>query len=93
MPNKVFFGKIKGRYCRIFNIQDPTPLRPLYSDHPKDAEQRRLGICFTKPVTIGNDVWIGGGAKILSGISIGDGAIIGANAVVTKDVAENRIYY
>ena len=63
------------------------------SDHPKDAEQRRQGICFAKPVTIGNDVWVGGGAKILSGITIGDGAIIGANAVVTKDVEEHTIFY
>lgn len=35
---------------------------------------------------IGNDVWIGYGATILSGVRIGDGAIVGANAVVTKDV-------
>ena len=63
------------------------------SDHPKGVEKRRQGICFAKPVTIGNDVWVGGGAKILSGISIGDGAIIGANAVVTKDVEENTIFY
>jgi len=63
------------------------------SDHPKDAEQRRKGVCFAKPVIIGNDVWIGGGAKILSGINIGDGAIIGANAVVTKDVERNAIFY
>jgi len=63
------------------------------ADHPKDAEQRRQGVCFAKPVTIGNDVWIGGGAKVLSGITIGDGAIIGANAVVTKDVGKNEIFY
>jgi phosphonate metabolism protein (transferase hexapeptide repeat family) len=44
--------------------------------------QRRM----EKPVTIGNDVWIGHGAVIMPGITIGDGAVIGANAVVTKDV-------
>ena len=37
------------------------------------------------PITIGHDVWIGTGAQIMSGISIGHGAVIGANAVVTKD--------
>jgi len=62
-------------------------------NHPKNTEERRQGVCFAKPVTIGNDVWIGGGAKVLPGISIGDGAIIGANAVVTKDVKENAIFY
>src|SRR5690606_11453336 len=44
--------------------------------------QRRMN----KPVTIGNDVWIGHGAVIMPGITIGDGAVIAANAVVTKDV-------
>jgi len=63
------------------------------SDHPKDVEKRRQGVCFARPVSIGNDVWVGGGAKILSGVSIGDGAIIGANAVVTKNVTENAIFY
>lgn len=61
--------------------------------HPKDAKQRQTGLCYALPVTIGNNVWIGGGAKILAGISIGDNAIIGANAVVTKDVAADQIYY
>ena len=40
-----------------------------------------------KPVEIGNDVWIGHGAVIMPGVGIGDGAVIGANAVVTRDVA------
>jgi acetyltransferase-like isoleucine patch superfamily enzyme len=42
-------------------------------------------------VEIGNDVWIGAGVKILSNVTIGDGAIIGSNAVVTSDVAPNAI--
>ena len=40
----------------------------------------------TAPTSIGNDVWIGNGACIMGGLKIGDGAIIGTNAVVTKDV-------
>ena len=44
-----------------------------------------------KPVTIGNDVWIGHGAVIMPGISIGDGAVVGANAVVTRDVGRYAI--
>lgn len=41
---------------------------------------------ISKPINIGNHVWIGQGASVLKGIQIGDGAIIGANAVVTKDI-------
>lgn len=44
-----------------------------------------------KPITIGNDVWIGAGAKVLAGVTIGDGAVIGANAVVTKDIPDFAI--
>jgi len=63
------------------------------SNHPKDRETRKQGTCFASAVHIGNDVWIGGGAKVLPGVHIGDGAIIGANAVVTKNIAANQIYY
>jgi len=58
-----------------------------------DIQHSRLDPIAPKPVSIGNDVWVGGGAKILSGVSIGDGAIIGANAVVTKDVEKDVILY
>lgn len=42
-------------------------------------------------ITIGNDVWIGAGAKVLAGVPIGDGAVIGANAVVTRDIPDFAI--
>ncbi|MDR2842514.1 MAG: CatB-related O-acetyltransferase [Spirochaetaceae bacterium] len=42
-------------------------------------------------VTIGNDVWLAGGVKILSGVSIGDGCVVGANSLVTKDLPEYTI--
>ncbi|MBN2181654.1 MAG: hypothetical protein JW715_07050 [Sedimentisphaerales bacterium] len=51
-----------------------------------DIPMRRQGHNPPEPVTIGDDVWIGTRAIIMPGISIGDGAIIGAAAVVTKDV-------
>jgi maltose O-acetyltransferase len=53
--------------------------------HPLDAEARKT-LEFGKPVTIGSDVWVGGGAIILPGVTIGDRAVIGAGSVVTKDV-------
>ncbi len=57
------------------------------ADHHRDVELRRKGIERALPVTIGTDVWIGGGAIILPGVTIGDEAIVGAGTVVTKDVA------
>ena len=59
----------------------------LYGDlvTPKD-KIIKLSANGCKPVTVGNDVWIGARAIIMDGIKIGDGAIIGANSVVTKDV-------
>ncbi len=56
------------------------------ADHPRDAALRRQGLEFGRPVRIGNHVWIGGGALLLPGVTIGDDAIIGAGSVVTRDV-------
>jgi maltose O-acetyltransferase len=56
------------------------------ADHHRTVEGRRAGQEIARPVTIGDDVWIGGGAVILCGVTIGDGAIVGAGAVVTRDV-------
>lgn len=57
-----------------------------------DVEQpiRKQGL-YSKPVRVGNNVWIGYGAAILRGVTVGDGAVIGTNAVVTKDVPANAI--
>ncbi|MBW8034277.1 MAG: acyltransferase [Planctomycetes bacterium] len=46
----------------------------------------------SKPVLIGNDVWIGAGSSILPGVTIGDGAVIGARSVVTHDVPDGAIF-
>ena len=56
------------------------------ADHPRDPAQRRAGLEFGRPVKIGANVWIGGGAIITPGVTVGDDAIIGAGAVVTRDV-------
>ncbi len=55
--------------------------------HPIDPEQRRQGLESGKPVTIGRNVWIGGGAIVNPGVTIGDDAVIGSGSVVTRDVA------
>nr|WP_322740942.1 DapH/DapD/GlmU-related protein [Endozoicomonas gorgoniicola] len=54
--------------------------------HSLDAEERIAGDEVAKPVTIEDKVWIGGGAIILPNITVGEGAIVGAGSVVTKDV-------
>ncbi|MBY6005638.1 sugar O-acetyltransferase [Salipiger bermudensis] len=59
----------------------------LTADHPRDGATRDTGLEFGRPITIGDNVWIGGGALILPGIRIGDAAVIGAGSVVTRDVA------
>lgn len=59
--------------------------------HPVVAEQRNLGLETSKPITIGNSLWIGAHATICGGVTIGNHAVIGAGAVVLRDVPENTI--
>lgn len=73
---------------RIGNGTQIGPAVQIYAaDHPRDAEGRRSGLEFGRAVVIGENVWIGGGAIILPGVTIGDDAVIGAGSVVTRDVA------
>lgn len=66
------------------------PKVQLYTaTHPLNAKARSSGEELGKPITIGNDVWLGGGAIVCPGVTIGDGAVIGAGAVVTKDIPAN----
>ena len=58
----------------------------LAADHPRDPAARADGVENGAPITIGSNVWIGGGAILLPGVTVGDDAIIGAGAVVTRDV-------
>jgi maltose O-acetyltransferase len=63
-----------------------TSVQILTADHPRDPDLRRQGLECGKPVRIGRNVWIGSGAIILPGVSVGDDAIVGAGSVVTRDV-------
>ena len=54
--------------------------------HPLDAVSRNTGVEWAEPVSIGDSVWIGGNTVILPGVSIGSESVIGAGAVVTRDV-------
>lgn len=59
--------------------------------HPIDPKQREQWLVYAKPITVEDNVWIGGSATILGGVTIGKNAIVGAGAVVTKDVEPNTI--
>jgi maltose O-acetyltransferase len=77
--------------CRV-RIGDYTLFGPavqiLTPMHPMDAELRRRQE-FGKPIDIGSDVWVGGGALILPGVRIGSRSVIGAGSVVTRDIPDN----
>ncbi|MEZ5778584.1 MAG: sugar O-acetyltransferase [Paracoccaceae bacterium] len=72
----------------LVRIGDHSMLGPhvqIYcAEHHKDIDKRGLEVA--RPVEIGKRVWIGGGAILLPGVRVGDGAIIGAGSVVTRDV-------
>lgn len=70
-----------GRNCFI------GPQCGIYTAvHPLDAKERATGMEYAKPVTVGDDVWFGGHVTVLPGVSIGDGAVIGAGSVVTHSI-------
>ncbi len=73
--DNVFFGP----NCQIYT-----------ATHPLDSIERQKTE-FAKPVSIGNDCWIGGSSVILPGVSIGNGCTIGAGSVVTKDIPDNSL--
>ena len=56
------------------------------AEHAIDPQQRRDGLEIAKPITVGNNVWIGAGATVLAGVTIGDNSVIGAGSVVTKSI-------
>ncbi|MGJ9404217.1 sugar O-acetyltransferase [Arthrobacter sp. KK5.5] len=75
-----------GEDCQIGpNVQLLTPT------HPLEPQPRRDKLEAARPITIGDNVWIGGGATILPGVAVGENSIVGAGAVVTKDVPANTV--
>lgn len=67
------------------NVQLLTPT------HPLDPEQRRAKLEAAEPIVIEDNVWLGGGAIVLAGVTIGANSVIGAGAVVTRDVPRDVV--
>lgn len=76
--DNVFFGPNVGVYT---------------AGHPLQAHERNTLLEFAKPITIGNNVWIGGGVSILPGVTIGDNAVIGSGSVITKDIPSDFLAF
>ncbi|MBO9523347.1 MAG: sugar O-acetyltransferase [Nocardioidaceae bacterium] len=81
--------------CAPISIGADTQIGPnvqlLTPTHPVDPAERRTMVEAAGPITIGENVWIGGGAIVLAHVTIGDNAVIGAGAVVTRDVPANAV--
>lgn len=73
---------------RIYAGDHPINGKDRYID-PADGNARIVS--SSKPVSIGDDVWIGGGAIILPGVTIGNNVVVGAGSVVTRDISDNVV--
>lgn len=67
------------------NVQFLTPT------HPLAASERRAKLEAARPITIGDNVWLGGGVILLPGVSVGENTVVGAGAVVTRDLPANVV--
>lgn len=79
---KVSFGKnvFVGPNCGFYT-----------AEHPIDTSERNKLLEYAKPISIGFDVWIGGGVTIISGVTIGDNVVIGAGSVVVENIPSNSV--
>jgi len=73
------------------DVQIGPDVQLLTPTHPVQPEPRRQKWEAAEPITIGDNVWLGGGAIVLPGVSIGANTVVGAGAVVTKDLPANVV--
>lgn len=71
------------------NVTIVTPIHPMIASERRQMVDQNgdvKSLCYAKPVTIGNDVWISANVTVCGGVTIGDGCVIGAGSVVTRDI-------
>ena len=84
------FIVLDGNMVRIGDNVLIAPNVSIYAaGHPFDVQQRVQGLEYAFPVTIGDNVWIGGSTTIIGGVTIGSNTVIGAGSVVIRDIPEN----
>lgn len=92
--NKIIIGHnaLIAPNVQIYTAFHPTNASERFANPKEDGS---FAFCKTQtaPVTIGNNVWIGGGAIIMPGVTIGNNVVIGAGSVVTKDIPDNSIAF
>ena len=59
--------------------------------HPVDAQRRNQGLEYAWPITVGDNVWFGGGVQVMPGVTIGSNVVIGSGSVVTRDIPDNVV--
>lgn len=59
--------------------------------HTLDAERRNQGLEYAYPITVGNNVWFGGGVHVMPGVRIGNNVVIGGGSIVTKDIPDGVV--
>jgi maltose O-acetyltransferase len=70
-----------GSACQI-----ASRVQLLTATHPIDPDARRLAWEYAEPITLGDNVWLGGGVIVCPGVTIGEDTVVGAGAVVTRDL-------
>lgn len=73
------------------NCQLAPRVQLLTAEHPLEPTPRQLGWESGRPITIGDNVWLGAGVIVLPGVSIGENTVVGAGSVVTKDLPANVV--
>ncbi len=81
-PGKVIFGN---------NVFIAPNCGFYTAGHPIDTDRRNAGFEYAYPITVGDNVWIGGGVHVLPGVTIGSNVVIGAGSVVVKNIPDNSV--